>query len=42
MEVWLHAGEVRPPIGCSSDLPTLKRDKGMVALVRELISRTAS
>lgn len=42
MEVLRYAGEVRSPKPYFSDLPTLKLDKEMVALARELISKKAA
>lgn len=42
MEVLRYAGEVRSPNPYFSDLPSLKLDKEMVALARELISKKAA
>ena len=42
MEVLRYAGEVRSPNPYFGDLPSLKLDKEMVALARELISKTAA
>ena len=42
MEVLRYAGEVRSPAAYFGDLPSLKLDKEMVALARELISKKAA
>lgn len=42
MEVLRYAGEVRSPNPYFNDLPSLKLDKEMVALARELISKKAA
>jgi len=42
MEVLRYAGEVRSPRPYFSDLPTLKLDKEIVALARELIAKKAA
>ncbi|PZF76270.1 Ku protein [Aestuariivirga litoralis] len=42
MEVLRYAGEIRSPSPYFSDLPSLKLDKEMVALARELIAKKAA